>query len=1145
MVRYWMSLWLGVVGAIGFGCDGVLAQSVIVPDGTLGAERSVVTPLDATQGIPIDTITRGAERGQNLFHSFQEFNVNSGRSTYFIAPNPSIQNIFTRVTGSNPSNLLGTLGTRFITPDNQILPSSANLFLLNPNGIVFGEGVQLDLVGAFAATTASGVRFGNSGEFSTINPQSPSQVLTISPSAFFVNQFRPSDITVNRSILSFPSGPQATLLLLGGNVVFDQAIVVSSGGNGRLEIGSMKGEGSISLFQNQNELRLGVLEAENRSNVIFKNQSVVSLLDLIGTGSGLITIQGRDIFLLDGSSLSTGISQGVDSRGTNRGDIRFEASGAIKITNGSGINIANNGGIGELGSLSVSGKTIELLQGSNIASVSVGQGNSSNITLKAEESISLTEVSQDGIVNYIQTVIGSIGNLSGVGNSGTITIQTPKLIVKDRSLISTVNLRASGNAGRIDILVNSAEVEESLISANTFGIGNAGDIVITAADRVSLNGDFTGITSNVGLSAIGKGGTLKITTNKLDVMGGAGITANSFGNGDSGNILISAGDRVKIYGSSSDELISSQISSNIQAKGSGQGGDIRISTGSLKLSQSGKITTGVFGTGNSGNIVIEALDSILIEGSNSLIASSIQKGAVGNGGNIRISTGSLNLSQGAQLISDTSGRGNAGNVVVDARDAVTLDGFSPDGQVSSAIYSSVQQTGVGQGGEIKITADRVHLSNGAILSSSTAGQGDSGNISLESRDALVIDQSQILGVVEFGAIGNGSQIFVKSGSFEMKQSEINTTAIGTGNAGDIRLEIDGDASVFKSLITSNVGNPQGDPTMGNVGNIALTATSISMSGSSQLQAGFYTNSAGKPGLISVQATDSIIFSDKDTGIFTDTEQGVFGNGSDIRVVANSVTMKDGAVLTARSAGNGKAGNILVQGRNFVILKDANISTNSLKDTGGDLKIVSPSIRLLGDSDLVTTVNVGNGQGGNITLNANSVIAFNDSDILTFALEGKGGNVTLNTRAFFGQNYRPANPGTNPQTLDGNDRVDINASGSLSSGTITTPDTSFIQNSLNQLPKETIDTTKLLANTCIVRKDKPEGTFYITGTGGLPNRPGDPAPSNYPTNTIAPTQTANRPWQKGDPIEEPQGFYQLANGRLVMSRECSSEPIANP
>ena len=75
-----------------------------------------------------------------------------------------------------------------------------------------------------------------------------------------------------------------------------------------------------------------------------------------------------------------------------------------------------------------------------------------------------------------------------------------------------------------------------------------------------------------------------------------------------------------------------------------------------------------------------------------------------------------------------------------------------------------------------------------------------------------------------------------------------------------------------------------------------------------------------------------------------------------------------------------------------------------------------------------------------------------SDILAFAQDGRGGNVTLNTPAFFGENYQPASPGTDPATLDLNDRVDINASGAVS-GIITLPDVSFIQNSLTELEQE--------------------------------------------------------------------------------------------
>ncbi|GAB4201719.1 MAG: hypothetical protein Fur006_54480 [Coleofasciculaceae cyanobacterium] len=95
----------------------------IIPDETLGTERSRLTPHNPST----ERIEGGARRGANLFHSFQQFNVNEGRGAYFANP-VGIENILSRVTGGNPSEILGTLGVL----------GNANLFFLNPNGIIFG-----------------------------------------------------------------------------------------------------------------------------------------------------------------------------------------------------------------------------------------------------------------------------------------------------------------------------------------------------------------------------------------------------------------------------------------------------------------------------------------------------------------------------------------------------------------------------------------------------------------------------------------------------------------------------------------------------------------------------------------------------------------------------------------------------------------------------------------------------------------------------------------------------------------------------------------------------------------------------------------------------------------------------------------------
>jgi len=127
-------LQFGLAGLLGCLSVSLLAsktqaqQSNIVPDNTLGAESSQV--IGNFQRQPIEVITGGATRGINLFHSFQEFNVREGRGAYFFSPNADIQNILARVTGNNPSEILGRLGT--------FGSSSPNLFLMeNPSLVSF------------------------------------------------------------------------------------------------------------------------------------------------------------------------------------------------------------------------------------------------------------------------------------------------------------------------------------------------------------------------------------------------------------------------------------------------------------------------------------------------------------------------------------------------------------------------------------------------------------------------------------------------------------------------------------------------------------------------------------------------------------------------------------------------------------------------------------------------------------------------------------------------------------------------------------------------------------------------------------------------------------------------------------------------
>ncbi|MEG3917961.1 S-layer family protein, partial [Microcoleus sp. T3_A4] len=307
----------------------------------------------------------------------------------------------------------------------------------------------------------------------------------------------------------------------------------------------------------------------------------------------------------------------------------------------------------------------------------------------------------------------------------------------------------------------------------------------------------------------------------------------------------------------------------------------------------------------------------------------------------------------------------------------------------------------------------------------------------------------------------------------------------------------------------------------------------------QVSAGtFY---AGNGGNLQITAADSVevIGRSADGRVVSGLSASSEGSGDagNLRIDTGRLLVRDGAELSTNSTREGTAGNINITARDTLQANNGTITTASEQSSGGSINITASNIRLVGNSDITSRVNSGAGGGGNIDLKADSILAFDDSDILAFARNGRGGDLNLNTPVFFGENYGPASSRNDPATLDRNNRVDVAAS-----GIITTPDVSFIQNNLTELPDNQINTDSLLANSCIVRRNQPtRGSFTVTGTGGLPQRPGDVQMSDFPTVDVetlpSDATSSNRSWQKGDPIVEPQGVYRLPNGKLVMSREC--------
>ncbi|UBF24872.1 filamentous hemagglutinin N-terminal domain-containing protein [Kovacikia minuta CCNUW1] len=1043
MQKYWLNRWvqwglMGLLaegGAIALPSLTVAQVSNIVPDNTLltpqADERSVV--IQNFQGFPAEVIVGGARRGANLFHSFREFNVAVGRGAYFGNLDSALQTILARVTGSNRSEILGTLGILNAAG----VTSRPNLFLINPHGIIFGPNASLDVEGSFVATTANAIQFGDRGNFSASVPESPAPLLTVTPSAFLFNQFvqQGGNAIESRALLEVPDGQ--SLLLLGGNIAPTPAatgnILLEGNGilgttglaasGGRVEVGSVGSAGAIELTSNDNQLSFQIADTTPRADISLTNAALINVG--ASRGGGDVVLDGRNITLTEGSLIGAGILRGGNSADSRAGDIRINATGNLGLEDGS--------------------------------------------------------------------VITNQVTRNAVGQGGNVTVIATNLFVRDGSQLT----------------------------ASIFGKGRAGNLMITVHDTASFDGQnrdetaASGAGSSVNRDAVGDGGNFSLTTGNLFLTNGAQLSAKTAGQGRAGNLTITVRGTASFDGQNQHGTASSGAFSRVEPGAVGDGGNFSLTAGNLFVTNGAQLNASTFGRGSAGNLTITAHDTASFDGTDrdgtasSGIFSRVNPDAVGNGGDLSLTAENLFVTNGAQLSTGTSGRGSAGNLTITIHNTASFDGESQDRTVSSGANSGVNPGAVGDGGDLSLTAENLFVTNGAQLSTSTSGRGRAGNLTITIYNTASFDGE--------------SQDRTVSGA----NSGVNLRAVGDG------------------------------------GDLSLTAGDLFVTNGAQLVTG--TFGWGRAGNLTITVRDTAVFDgiDRDgtasSGAFSSVELGAVGDGGDLSLTAGNLFVTNEAQLSASSFGQGRAGNLLVHVRDTLQADNGTFSTIALQSSGGAIALTAKTIRLLGDSDITTSVFSGVGGGGNITLTADSIIALGDSDILAFAQDGVGGNITLNTPAFFGQNYRPAPFGTDPRTLDGNNRVDINASGTVS-GIITLPDVSLIQNSLTQLSQTVIDTNALLASSCIDRTHQPTGSFYITGSGGLPLRPGDAPTSSFPTGAIRNVEKAEgmsqelgarsqeseslppstpHPWKLGDPIAEPQGVYQLPNGQLVLSRECEN------
>ena len=690
-------------------CCSTPATAQLVPDTTLGAENSLVAPNVEIKGIPGDRAEGGAVRGANLFHSFREFNVREGRAVYFANP-AGVENILTRVTGGNPSNILGTIGVL----------GNANLFLLNPNGIVFGPKARLDVGGAFYASTASNLVFRGGLNFSAANPQT-APLLTVNIPVGL--QFRGTEKGILNAGGQLEVQNGRILALVGGqNTAPGTAgVTVSAAGSltaadGRIELGGLAAAGIVELSAN------GLIFPDRvaRADVSLNNRAS---LNVSASGRGSIAIAARNLDIASQSSLNAGVLAGFNLGGAVPGSISINASDAVAIANSRVETDVKSGGVGDAGPIEVRAGSLFVRDGAVLlsgvrkadAQNPAGQGNGGNIAVEARDRVSLTGSDTAIVANIGNGVVGRSGKIRITASSGSI------------SLADGAKLRTG-----------------------TSGQGNAGQITLRAGDAVSLTGGSR-IEAEVDSGAVGNGGDVSIVARSLSLTNGAALVTRASkaeaekpaSRGNAGNAIVNVRegvtlDRGFIVTAVGDEVL-------------GKSGEIVINARSLALGNGSRLETATSG-GNpanrsiAGNTDISVRDRVVIAGSNSanpsersgIFATVTDRAQGGFGGNIKIAARSVTVRNGAQITASSQTfqplqtadnlRNNAGSINIKANN-IRLETGSIEANTQAGKRAEIQLDSAGlqllRNSAIATNADNTNGGNITLRLSTLVGLGNS------------------------------------------------------------------------------------------------------------------------------------------------------------------------------------------------------------------------------------------------------------------------------------------------------------------------------------------------------------------------------------------------------------------------------------
>jgi filamentous hemagglutinin family protein len=414
-------------------------------------------------------------------------------------------------------------------------------------------------------------------------------------------------------------------------------------------------------------------------------------------------------------------------------------------------------------------------------------------------------------------------------------------------------------------------------------LGNLTEIQLSRGAVVSASGE--------------QGGDLQIQGGRIRFSQGSRAEANALRRGRAGRLDILAERLELTGGLPSDPNQRTELRSEVDQQATGETGRLRISTQQLVLRDGAQISTGTYGTGQGVDLTVVATDRVELSGGTRLYPSGLfarsNRAATGRGGNLTITTRRLSLRDGAQISTDTLGSGDAGNITVNAAESVAVIGRNPanlnSSRSASGLFAQVRRNASGNGGDLMLRTGRLTLEAGAQISSNTFGLGRAGTIQIEARDSVWVSgraaverDDNISGVLvsaERGASGNANRLIVTTPQLTVAAgARISADNFGAGDRGGI-------VQLNVEQLTLNRGEINATTVSGQGGIIRLSTDRLLMQDRSQLTARADNRANG--GNLSIDAASGFVIAapNQDNNILASADRGRGGN---IRIDASGI-----------------------------------------------------------------------------------------------------------------------------------------------------------------------------------------------------------------------------------------------------------------